>query len=126
MKMNRKNINLAIVHAFFELYSVRQLAEHVVNDLDDLDTGSVELHSSKASGFTIRCKKDVEIDVDLVRAIIADAMGDMLNDKEDEVIDYLADNYDIIYDSALVGKDLVKTVFDIDRSGRLLIVEIDN
>ena len=126
MKMNRKNINLAIVHTFFELYSVRQLAERVVNDLDDQDVGSVELHSSKTSGFTIRCKKDAEIDADLVCAIIADAMGDMLNDMEDEVIDYLADNYDIIYDPALVGKDLVKTVFDINRNGRLLVIEIDN
>ena len=125
MKMNKKNMHMAIVHMFFELYSVRDLAERVVDDLDDADRGSVELHSSKQSGFTIRCKKDAEIEDSTIIDTIVDAIADMLDDKEDEAIDFMSDNYEQGYSPDSINKDLVREAFDISHNGRLIIIEID-
>ena len=125
MKMNKKNMHMAIVHMFFELYSVRDLADRVVDDLDDEDVGSVELHSSKQSGFTIRCKKDTEIENETVVDAIAEAMSDMLDDRDDEAMDFMSDNYEQGFDSDQVNNDLVRETFDISHNGRLIIIEID-
>lgn len=125
MKMNRKNVQRAIVHTFFDLYTVRQLAEQVVNDLDDQNLGSVELHSAKQGGFTIRCKKDAEVENSTMYDIIANAMVDMLDKKSDDVTDMMADEYDIAVDLDVVDADMIKSMFDISHNGRLLIIEID-
>lgn len=125
MKISKKNVQRAIVHTFFDLYTVRQLAERIVNDLDDQDIGSAELHSSKQNGFTIRCKKDTEVENGTMCEIIAEVMADMLDDKEDEALDSMSDNYDMILDLRYVDTDLIRTMFDINHNGRLISVEID-
>ena len=126
MKMNKKNVQRAIVHTFFDLYTVRQLAERVVNDLDeDQGVGSAELHSAKADGFTIRCKKDTEVENSTVRKIIASAMADMLDDKSDEATDVMFENHDMALDLDTVDTDLIHGFFDINQNGRLIVIEID-
>ena len=125
MKMNKKNMHMAIVHMFFELYSVRDLAERVVDDLDDSNVGSVELHSSKQAGFTIRCKKDVEIDDTSIIDAITNSMQHMLDEKEDDAMDFMSDNYEQAFNPDKVNNDLVYETFDISHNGRLIVIEID-
>ena len=125
MKMNRKNVQRAIVHTFFDLYSVHQLASRVVDELDEKDVGSTELHSVKQSGFTIRCKKDSEVEDSTIHRIIKRAMTDMLDDRSDEAVDSMLDNYDIALDLDDVDTDMIRSIFDISHNGRLIIVEID-
>lgn len=125
MKLNKKNMHRALVHTFFELYTVRQLAEEVVDVLDEKDIGSTELHSAKQGGFTIRCKKDLELEDDTVTEAIADAMQSMLEKKEDEAQDLMLDNCDLILNLEYINSDLVRSIFDISRNGRLIIVEVD-
>lgn len=123
MKMNEKNTRLAVVHTFFNVFNVHQLADAVVDELNRDD--GAELHSAKQSGFTIRCKKDTEVSKDDVRKAIADAMSSMMEESLDEILDIMADNYDIAFELDMVTTDLVKGAFDISHNGRLIIVEID-
>lgn len=125
MKINKKNAHIAVVHTFFELYNTRDLAEAVVKKLKLLGTMDVELQNTKQTGFTIRCKKDAEIDTNKVNKAIASAMDHMLDAKLDEVLDIMSDKYEIVYDSDMVSVGLVESVFDVDQNGRLLTVEID-
>ena len=121
--MNEKNTRLAVVHTFFNIFDVHQLADAVVDELNH--DGGAELHSAKQTGFTVRCKKDTEVSKDDVRKAIINAMSNMMEENLDEVLDLMADNYDIAFELDMVTTDLAKGVFDISHNGRLIIVEID-
>jgi len=124
MKMNKKHMHAALMHTLVEYGSMKTLASKVVSHIADGD--GAEVQEVKSTGFTVRCKKDVDVSDSKMYKIIARGIRDIFDDHIDDVLDYMADNYDIAYDSGMVDEDFSETIFEVMKSGRLIYVVMDS
>ena len=123
MKIVKKSIRLAMINTLFEFYTIKEFASAIAEAISK-KYGSAEVHTTKKRGFSIRCKADVEEDA-IIKTLVK-TIRSFLDDKYDEVLDYVADNYEIAYDSDMIDTDLVSDIFDISTNGRLIIIDIDS
>lgn len=127
MKMNKKIMQKAVMHTVLELYKMKDFAEKVAETINGRQQGdAVELQGTKGTGFIIRRKKDVNItDSELSEAIV-ETVRELIDAQYDEAAGYIADTYEIDFEGTdCITGDLVKDVFEVTRSGRLIYVEVD-
>lgn len=125
MKINDKYVHLSIMHTFLALYDMKDLAKTVVKAANKVNGETIELQNVKNSGFILRRKKDSSITDKELSKIMANVIEELMDDKVDEVLDYISENYEFAYDSSAIGEEFIKEIFDISRSGRLIYIEID-
>lgn len=119
MKTGEKQLRAALLHTFFELYDAKNLAKECVRRTN------IELHEAKRTSFSLRCGKDQEIGDSELTEVIVKSLRELMNDRMDEVLDIMSDEYDIAYDADAIDDDLVRALFDYTRDGRLIHVDID-
>lgn len=120
MRVNKKYMRLTIIQTLLGLYSMKDFAKEVTSVIDE-----IELQDTKSTGFICRKKKDRDITEDQIVSGIAKTIGHMLDEKLDETLDYIAENYEFAYESSMVDDALVRDIFEISRSGRLIYIEMD-
>ena len=125
MKMNDKYVHLSVMHTLLSLYDMKDLAKSVTKAICKDHGDIVELQTMKNSGFILRRKKDGTITDKEISKIMADVIKELMDDKIDEVLDYISENYEFAYDSSAIGEEFIKEIFDISRTGRLIYIEID-
>ena len=124
MKVNHKQLYAAIINGFLEVYKVKDLGKSVAERLDE-KVGGIELQEAKASSFSMRCKKDADVTDTAIAGAIVHCVKALIDDRSEEIMDYIQDQYEIAYESDMVTEDFVKTLFDITRHGRIVYVDID-
>lgn len=125
MKMNDKYVHLSVMHTLLTLYDMKDLAKSVTKAICEDHGDVVELQTTKNSGFILRRKKDSNITDKELSKTMADVIEELMDDKIDEVLDYISENYEFAYDSSTINEDFIKEIFDISRTGRLIYIEID-
>lgn len=125
VKLNKKLMYTAVGNVLFRLYSSKEIAEAVVSVIDEEKPGAVEVNASRSDGFTLRCHKDVSLTESYLMSVLADATQELLDEKYEDVLDYISDTYDLTYDSKYVDSDYAAEIFDISKNGRLISFEAD-
>ena len=73
----------------------------------------------------MRRKKDAVITDSDVQNSIRDALIDIIDENVDDIKDFISENYEFEYDPSIITAGFISDVFDIDRSGRLIYIEVD-
>lgn len=120
MKVNKKIMHAAVVHAALELGSIKDLADNVASSLK-----GVEVYNIKNDGFILRQGKNNEIDYDDLTKAITEGICEILDEDLENSMDYIQENYEFIYNSDHISPDYIRELFDYNRNGRLIYVEID-
>lgn len=119
MKMNRKWMHTAYVKAALDLSSMETIAERISEFTD------TEVTKVKTSGFVLRqTGGDIANNDDLKKGIYK-GICDILDDDIAETTEYISENYDIVYNPDDIDMEMLVDLFDIDRDGRLIYVELD-
>lgn len=125
MKNNKAYCYSAIMSALMKFYSIHDLAVQVEELSDEIVGTSLEVYNCKSDGFVLRRKKDNMVsDADLTKLFIK-SLRKMIKDTDDGVESYIFDQYDFEYDEKMIDPDLVTYIFDVEKNGRLVVVDID-
>lgn len=125
MKTNEKHIREGVIRTLFEFNKMKDLAKETTRVLGKAVPG-VELQDTKSDGFMLRRMKDTTIrDEDITTALIKAIRHLLGGDDHDDVLDYIADNFEFAYDDDQVDDKLIDTFFIWNRSGRIMYVELD-
>lgn len=125
MKNSKKLMRMATMHAFLQTSNMEELAKATAKEFNAAHSGDVEVDSVKENGFTMRRKKDAVITDSDVQNSIRDALIDIIDKNVDDIKDFISENYEFEYDPSIITVGFISDVFDIDRSGRLIYVEVD-
>ena len=115
---------MVYMNTLMRLYSMKQVAKAIVEQLN-AEGDSVELHKTENAGFTMRRLGDSLISDTVLVDAMAFAIASLLDDKIDEAMDYMYENYDLEYSKSSVDEDFVRDIFDFTRNGRLIYVDAD-
>lgn len=125
MKNNKAYCYSAIMSALMKFYSIHDLAVQVEELSDEIVGTSLEVYNCKSDGFVLRRKKDNMVsDADLTKLFIK-SLRKMIKDTDDGVESYIFDQYDFEYDEKMIDPDLITYIFDVEKNGRLVVVDID-
>lgn len=124
MKVTEKYTHMVYMNTLMRLYSMKQVAKAIVEQLN-AEGDSVELHKTENAGFTMRRLGDSLISDTVLMDAMALAIASLLDDKIDEAMDYMYENYDLEYSKSSVDEDFVRDIFDFTRNGRLIYVDAD-
>ena len=125
MRINKSKARAAIMYAVLETCTIKELANTIVETLNDKSNKSAELQSVKGAGFSIRKIKETDVTDNKIAAAIQSSVINIVDQNLCDIADYLADNYSIPYDSDYVDDKFVEELFDFNHSGRLVHVEVD-
>lgn len=125
MKNNKAYCYSAIMSALMKFYSIHDLAVQVEELSDEIVGTGLEVYNCKSDGFVLRRKKDNLVsDADLTKLFIK-SLRKMIKDTDDGVESYIFDQYDFEYDEKMIDPDLITYIFDVEKNGRLIVVDID-
>lgn len=125
MKSSKKFIRMATMHAFLQSSDMKELAKATVKEFNAAHSGDIEVDVVKENGFTLRRKKDAMITNSDVQSSIRDAILSIAENNFDDIKDFISENYEFEYDPTIISTSFVADIFDIDRNGRLIYVEMD-
>ena len=124
MKVTEKYTHMVYMNTLMRLYSMKQVATAIVEPLN-AKGDSVELHKTENAGFTMRRLGDSLISDTVLVDAMALAIASLFDDKIDEAMDYMYENYDLEYAGSSVDENFVRDIFDFTRNGRLIYVDAD-
>lgn len=119
MKMNRKWMHAAYIKTALELSSMETIAERIS------DFAGMEVSKVKTSGFVLRQTSGGTADNETLKTCIYKGVCDILDDDIEETTDHITENYDMVYNPDEIDQDKLMELFDINRDGRLIYVELD-
>lgn len=125
MKNSKKLMRMATMHAFLQTSNMEDLAKATAKEFNAAHSGDIEVDSVKENGFTLRRKKDAVITDSDVQNSICDAIIGIIDKNVDDIKDFINENYEFEYDQSIITPSFISDVFDIDRNGRLIYVEVD-
>lgn len=125
MKVNIKMMYNAIAGTLFDVYSSTEIANKVVDVINDDRSGAVEVYNTRGNGFVLRCRKDCNIGDTYLHKVLADVTAELFDDKSDEAMDHMSDTFDMTYEEKYVTADYAKDIFEISHNGRLIYIEAD-
>lgn len=126
MTVNKKLMYTAISNATTNMYKMKDLAKAVAETINqDKGVTVVEVDNSCSDGFTLRCHKDRNLSNSYLCKMLSEATTILLDEKYEDVLDYISDAYDLIYDSKYVTDEYAEEAFNISKNGRLISIELD-
>ena len=125
MKSNSIYYYSAVMSAMIMFRSFREIAQNIVASIREISGAEVEVTTAKNLGCMLRMKKDDMINnADLVRAVIK-GVRSTASDIGDKYTYYLDDCYDVEYDEKKLNAEFVDRMFDINKNGRIISIELD-
>ena len=125
MKNNKVYANSAIMSALMKFYSVHDLASKIAELAPDVIGSDFDVYNCKSDGFVLRRKKeDVVYDADLTKLFIK-SIKELIKETDDGVESYIFDQYDFEVSDKMINHELIDQIFDVDKSGRLISIELD-
>lgn len=125
MKNNKVYANSAIMSALMKFYSVHDLASKIAELASDVIGSDFDVYNCKSDGFVLRRKKeDVVYDADLTKLFIK-SIKELIKETDDGVESYIFDQYDFELSDKMINHELIDQIFDVDKSGRLISIELD-
>lgn len=119
MKMNKKYAHVAYIRTAIALSSMEDLAERISKHAD------LEVSKVKSSGFILRAKSGQEVSDAILQLCIYEGVCDILEDDHAETTDYISENYDFAFDPNDIEQERLASLFEINRDGRLVYMELD-
>ena len=125
MKNNKVYCCSAIMSALMKFYSIHDIAMKVEDLSDDITGTELEVYTCKSDGFVLRRKKDVIVsDADMTKLFIK-SIRELIKETDDAMESYIFDQYDFEFNDKMVDVDFASQIFDIEKNGRLITVELD-
>lgn len=125
MAVTKKLMRMATMHAILHNITMDELAKATVREFNNAHSGDLEVDVAKESGFTLRRKKEAVITNSDIQNAIRDGLLYLAEKNEDDIKDYISDNYEFEYDESVITSSCVADMFDINRNGRLIYIEVD-
>ena len=125
MKSNKTYCYSAIMSALLKFYSIHDIAKGIEEISSDVIGNELVVYTCKSDGFILRKKKDSIIsDADIVKAIVK-VLKKLISDEDDGIESYVSEQYDVDMSDSMVCSDMVERIFDIEKNGRMIIIEMD-
>ena len=125
MKSNHIYINSAIMSAFMKFYSIHDLAVTISETALKEANVELEVYNCKSDGFVLRRKKDIIVSEADLTQIFIKAIKAMIKEMDDGVESYIFDQYDFEFTKDMINHGFISQIFDIEKNGRLISIEID-
>jgi len=125
MKNSKKFMRMTTMHALLQSVTMSDLAKATVEAFNAEHSGDIEVDIVKENGFTLRRKKDATITNTDIQDSIRDAIRSLAKENAEDITDFISENYEFEYDDAIITTGFVSDIFDIDRNGRLIYIEVD-
>ena len=117
--MNKKYAHVAYIRTAIEIGSMEGLAERTAKNAD------LEVSKVKTNGFVLRKRSGADLaDEDLAKALYK-AVCDVLESDIEETTDYISENFDFSFNPDEIKKEQLIELFDVNRDGRLIYIELD-
>ena len=93
LKTNKLYYYSAIVGTMMKFYNMKELAETVADELDEIVDTKIEVYNTKSDGFILRKKVDTGVSTADVIKGVCKAIKKLVKDTDGDIADYLADQY---------------------------------
>ena len=125
LKTNKLYYYSAIVGTMMKFYNMKELAETVADELDEIADTKIEVYNTKSDGFILRKKVDTGVSTADVIKGVCKAVKKLVKDTDGDIADYLADQYDIEYDEKMINHEFASSFLEVGFNGRMIIIEFE-